>query len=173
MNRFQKSMKSAFILCATTLFACLLAGRTSVASVDTPNPKDLTQGNWDMQPDKSKYCNAKTAPKSSTRSIFDAGWGLIVTEWGGVGADGKPIVTRYVARYDGQKYPANITKPDSAEAIVWKLVDPRRLEFTHYDKADKVTSTYVRTVSPDGQEMTQISTFVGQECKDVQVFKRR
>lgn len=149
---------------------CMMA-TTAMASVEPPNPKDLIQGKWELQLDKSKYCG--TAPQKATRHIFDAGWGLIVTEWGGVAADGSPTVNRYVARYDGQKYPANVTKPDSDEAITWKLVDPRRLEFVHWDKADKITSTYLRTVSADGQTMTQVSTFIGRECKDVQVFERR
>ncbi len=159
----------------TILYAPLLTAfiAGSALAVEPPNPKDLIQGKWDLVLEKSKFCNAAAAPKAGNRWIFDAGWGLIVTEWGGTAADGKPIVTRYVARYDGGKYPANITKPDSAESISWKLVDPRRLEFTHYDKADKVTSTYLRTVSEDGQTMTQVSTFVGRECKDVQVFQRK
>lgn len=159
------------IFCATVVMAACVAGQSF--AVEPPNPKDLTQGKWELQLDKSKFCPETPAPKSGNRWIFDAGWGLIVTEWGGVAADGKPIATRYVARYDGGKYPANITRPDSAEAIAWKLVDPHRLEFTHYNKADKITSTYLRTVSDDGQSMTQISTFVGRECKDLQVFQRR
>lgn len=159
-----------------TSFAVSVAGvmfAANALAVEPPNPKDLIQGKWELVLEKSKFCNAATAPKAGNRWIFDAGWGLIVTEWGGTAADGKPIVTRYVARYDGGKYPANITKPDASEAISWKLVNPGRLEFTHYDKADKVTSTYLRTVSEDGQTMTQVSTFVGRECKDIQVFQRK
>lgn len=162
-------MKSIF--CATSALVVFAAG--NAFAVEPPNAKDLIQGKWELVLEKSKFCNAATAPKAGNRWIFDAGWGLIVTEWGGTAADGKPIVTRYVARYDGGKYPANITKPDAAESISWKLVDPRRLEFTHYDKADKITSTYLRTVSDDGQTMTQVSTFVGRECKDIQVFQRK
>ena len=99
---------------------------------------------------------------------------MIVTEWGGETADGKPIVNRYVARYDGGKYPANVTRPDTptSESISWKLVDNRHLEFVHYDKKDKITSTYTREVTADGQQMTQVNTFVGQECKDIKVFDR-
>lgn len=101
----------------TILYAPLLTAfiAGSALAVEPPNPKDLIQGKWDLVLEKSKFCNAAAAPKAGNRWIFDAGWGLIVTEWGGTAADGKPIVTRYVARYDGGKYPANITKPDSAE----------------------------------------------------------
>jgi hypothetical protein len=156
-------------------FAAAITSLTTVTAwaVEPPNPKDLIQGKWELLLDKSKYCG--TPPKAADRHIFDAGWGLIVTEWGGTEADGKPTVNRYVARYDGGKYPGNITRPDTpkSESISWNLVDPRHLEFVHYDKQDKVTSTYTREVSADGQMMTQVSTFVGRECKDVQVFQRK
>ena len=158
-------------------FVAVIAGLTTVAvaAVEPPNAKDLIQGKWELIVAKSKFCNPAAAPKSADRHIFDAGWGLIVTEWGGTGVDGKPTVNRYVARYDGGKYPGNITRPDTpkSESISWKLVDPRHLEFVHYDKQDKITSTYTREVTADGQTMTQVSTFVGRECKDVQVFERR
>jgi len=163
-----KSPTAGFFLAAG--FACMTA-TASLAAVEPPNPKDLIQGKWELVVEKSKFCGK--APKRADRHIFDAGWGLIVTEWGGENAEGKPIVNRYVARYDGGKYPANITRPDSSESISWKLVDPRHLEFVHWDKQDKITSTYTREVSADGQTMTQVSTFVGQECKDIQVFQRK
>ena len=96
----------------------------------------------------------------------------IVTKWTGVSADGKPVLIRYVAKYDGTRYPGGGIDEPAEEAISWKLVDPRRLEFVHWSKDDKITSTYVRTVSADGQTMTQTSKFVRRDCEDVQVFDR-
>jgi hypothetical protein len=150
---------------AAAAFVAAAAG-----AVEPPNPKDLTQGTWELNVAKSKFCGP--APHKSVRKIFDAGWGLISTIWTGEAADGKPIDNRYVARYDGEKYPAGINSP-AAEAISWKLVDPHRLEFTHWSKDDKVTSTYVRTVSADGQTMTQTSKVVGRDCGESQVFDRK
>ncbi len=160
------------LITATLAAAFALSATTAMAAIDPPNPKDWIQGKWRLSLTKSKFCGA--ASKAEDRHIFDAGWGLIVTEWGGETADGKPIVNRYVARYDGGKYPANVTRPDTptSESISWKLVDNRHLEFVHYDKKDKITSTYTREVTADGQQMTQVNTFVGQECKDIKVFDR-
>ncbi len=156
---------SLFVIAA----AGVLASGASFAAVDPPNSKDLTQGHWELNLTKSKFCNA--APQKAGRQIFDAGWGLVVVEQSGVNAKGEPTSGRYVYRYDGDKYPDVITRAAN-EAIVWKLVSPTRVEFTHYDKQDKMTSEYVRTVSANGQEMTQTGKFVGRECIDSQVFDR-
>ncbi len=161
------------LISASIAAVVAFATASAFAAVEPPNAKDLIQGKWRLNLSKSKFCGS--ASKAEDRHIFDAGWGLIVTEWGGEDANGKPIVNRYVARYDGGKYPANITRPDTptSESISWKLVDPRHLEFVHYDKKDKITSTYTREVSADGQQMTQVNTFVGQDCKDIKVFDRQ
>lgn len=126
---------------------------------------------------KSKYCGGESqgqaAPKSSRRHIYDAGFGLIVVHWTGTRGNGQPFDTRYVYRYDGQKYPASIDRPDASEAIVWKLVDPHRVEFTHYTKDNKITQELVRSVSEDGQVMTQTTRYTNRPgCEEVQVFNR-
>jgi hypothetical protein len=158
-------------LCALVgMVAVLGAAQSSPAAVPPPNPQDLTQGKWELNLAKSKFCEA--APHKSTREIIDAGWGLIVTHWTGVDAAGNPMDIRYVWRYDGAKYPAEIYKPAN-ESITWKLVNPSRVEFIHWSKDDKVTSTYVRTVSADGQTMTQTGKFVGKPCEASQVFDRQ
>ena len=140
-----------------------------------PNPKDLTQGHWELSTEKSHFCTP--APRKSVRDIIDAGYGLIAAHATGVGADGKPIDFRYVWRYDGKMYPANIDKPAN-EAIRWTLVNPHRVEFNHVTQADQITQKLVRTVSEDGQTMTQTTEFVGGKggkanCVDTQVFIRK
>jgi hypothetical protein len=158
-------------LCALVGMAAIVAAaQSSLAAVAPPNPKDLTQGTWELNLAKSKFC--EPAPQKSTREIIDAGWGLIVVHWTGIDAAGKSMDVRYVWRYDGAKYPAEINKP-ADESISWKLVNPSRVEFTHWSKSDKVTSTYVRTVSADGQTMTQTGKFVGKPCETSQVFDRQ
>lgn len=155
----------ARIVCAAMMVAvpCL--------AVEPPNPKDLTQGTWELNPAKSKFCNPAAAPKKGGRHIFDAGWGLIVFEQSGVNAEGKETSGRYVGRY-GTTYPDIATGP-AKEAITWKLVNPGRVEFTHWSKDDKKTSDYVRTVSADGQTMTQHAKFVGRDCEEAPVFERK
>jgi hypothetical protein len=158
-------------LAALGIATSLLAFHPAAAAVDPPNPKDLTHGNWELQVAKSKFCGL--AAQKSTRHIFEAGWGLISVIWESIGADGKPTTSRYVYRYDGQKYPSNSDRV-AAEAITWKLVNPRRVEFVHWSKDDKVTSEYVRTVSEDGQTMTQSAKFISPApCEESQVFERR
>ena len=150
--------------------AVLLLTSATSRAVEPPNPKDLTQGKWELNVAKSKFCGA--APKKSERVIVDAGWGLIYTTWTGVDADGNPVLIHYVARYDGDKYPAGLDRP-AKESNPWKVVNPNRPEFVPWSKDDKMTSSYVRTVSTDGQTMTQSAKFVGQDCEESQVFERR
>lgn len=152
------------------LAACFAAG--TAFAVQPPNPKDLTQGRWELDLEKSKFCKPK--PRKGTRWIVEAGWGLVSTHWTGMDADGKPIDTWYVWRYDGEKYPASIGKPAN-EAITWKLVNPARVEFKHWSKDNRMTEELVRTVSADGQEMTQTRAYLtsSKECVDTQVFKRQ
>ncbi len=159
---------SLLIRASACVAAALVA--TVASAVEPPNPKDLTQGVWDLNLAKSKFC--KPAPRSGRREIMDAGWGLIGVHWTGIDRDGKPIDVRYVWRYDGEKYPATIMEP-AKEAISWKLVSPSRVEFVHWSKDNKKTEELVRTVTPDGQEMTQTRSYLGgAECVDTQVFKR-
>lgn len=154
---------------AVAVTAILLTATSYAAEV--PNSKDLTQGVWEMDAAKSKFC--KPTPRASRREILEAGWGLIAVHWTGVDADGKSIDVRYVWRYDGQKYPADIMKP-AREAISWKLVNPHRVEFQHWSKENVKTEELVRIVSQDGQEMTQTRKYLGgAECVDVQVFRRQ
>jgi hypothetical protein len=154
-----------FCVSAALMFT---AGAAS-AAVAPPNPKDLTQGHWELNLTKSKFCNKP--PQKGGRWIFDAGWGLVVFEQSGVNAEGKATSGRYVGRYDGDKYPDIATGP-AKEAIAWKQISPSRIEFAHYDKQDKITSEYVRTVTADGQQMTQHAKFVGRDCQEDQVFDR-
>jgi hypothetical protein len=152
------------------LVACFAAA--GAFAVEPPNPKDLTQGKWELDLQKSRFCKPK--PRKGTREIVEAGWGLVSTHWTGMDANGKPIDTWYVWRYDGEKYPANIGSPAN-EAITWKLVNPARVEFKHWSKDNRMTEDLVRTVSADGQEMTQTRAYLtsSKECVDTQVFKRQ
>jgi hypothetical protein len=152
-----------------TAALCLAATQSSLA-VEPPNPKNLMEGKWVLQVSQSKFC--KEAPRESSREIVDAGWGMLVTHWTGVDSKGAPIDIRYVARFDGSKYPSDISKPATV-AISWKLVNPREVDFVDWSKDGKALAHNVRTVSEDGQTMTQKTQFTGQTCEDVQVFVRQ
>jgi hypothetical protein len=165
----ERNLKLLPSMLFATAAVCLLTAGSALAAVEAPNPKDLTQGKWELQVAKSKFC--KEAPKQSSREIVDAGWGLLVTHWTGVDSKGAPVDIRYVLRYDGQKYPADIKPVDVA--ISWKLVSPRQVEFVDWSKDNKAIAQNVRTISDDGQTMTQKTKYTGQACEDVQVFERR
>lgn len=152
-----------------------LSGTAIALAATPPNSKDLTQGKWELVLDKSSFCG--DAPQKSAREITESGWGLITAHATGVNAKGKPTDTWYVWRYDGNKYPADVDRVAN-EYITWKLVNPNKVEFTHYSKDDKVTQELARTVSSDGQTMTQTTRFVGKlkdgkPCMDSQVFQRK
>ncbi len=159
-------------LALTTALAGFVVASASAANISPPSAKDLTVGDWEINLAKSKYACSKP-PQASRRHIFDAGFGVTVVEWTGTTTDGKPFSTRYFWRYDGGEYPVSIDGPDAREGIVYKLINPHRVEFVHVDKQHKVTSTYYREVSADGQTMTQSSKFTGRDCEDLQVFERR
>lgn len=166
---FQKMMSNS-VWCTSLLAIVLLFGAERTFAVEPPNDQDLTQGNWELIPEKSSFC--KPAPQKSRREIIDAGWGLISVYWTGVDADGNEMSTRYVYRYDGDKYPSTIIEP-AAESITWKLVSPTRVEFIHWSKDNKITEELFRTVTSDGQEMTQSRKYLeAEDCVDIQVFKR-
>src|SRR5262249_27137088 len=82
----------------------------SAAAAPPPNPEDLTQGKWELNVEKSKFCNPATAPKKSGRENVDVGWGMISVKQTGMNAKGQPTEGWYVYRYDGGKYPANIDR---------------------------------------------------------------
>jgi hypothetical protein len=167
----KKSQQSTIfnMISVVLMIAGVLIAGSAGAMVDPPNSQDLSQGKWELSLAKSKFC--KTTPQKSSRDIFDAGWGLIVVEQSGINAAGKPTSGRYVARYDGDKYPDIVTGA-AREAIIWKQISPTRVEFAHVSKEDRVTSEYIRTVSADGQVMIQHGKFIGQDCEEDQVFDR-
>ncbi|HEY4368926.1 MAG TPA: hypothetical protein VGN07_16950 [Steroidobacteraceae bacterium] len=171
LSQVSRKTRPVQLLCAMTALVSLLGASASMAA-QPPNPKDLTQGVWELDLVKSKFC--KPAPKKARREIVESGWGLVSVHWTGIDEKDKPIDTWYVWRYDGEKYPASIGKPAN-EAITWKLVNPSRVEFTHWSKDDKITEQLVRTISSDGQEMTQTRAYLtsSKECVDTQVFKRQ
>lgn len=165
----RSSIANALRYCLLTF--ALSISTSALAVVDPPNPDDLTQGSWDLIPEKSTFC--KPRPKQSRRDIVDVGWGLISVHWTGIDHSGKPVDARYVWRYDGEKYPADIKVP-AREAISWTLVNPHRVEFLHWSKTDEITEELFREVTADGQEMTQSRKYLGGEgeCVDIQVFRR-
>ncbi len=171
-------MKSIRILGLASSVAMLTAGSAWAALIPPPNPNDWTQGKWELNVAKSKFCapaNAQEKPvQKATRDIVDMGWGMILVTMNTTREGGQPNRTRYLYRYDGQKYPGGGIDSAATEAITWKQVGATRVEFQHWSKDNKETADYVRTVSVDGQTMTQTAKYLTRSCNDEsQVFDRR
>src|SRR5689334_9302852 len=90
--------------------ATLLACSQGVlgAAVTPPNPKDLTQGTWEMNIEKTHYCpdarGNTRKPTGGGRIIRDVGWDMIAVEWIDVTDKGERVgegYVSYVYRYDG------------------------------------------------------------------------
>jgi hypothetical protein len=150
--------------------------RVSLA-VEPPNPKDLTVGNWELQLDKSKFCNPAQAPKQSLRKIMDEGYGMVSVHWTGTAADGTPVDRMYVYFNDGHRVPAGEfrgTPLETKESMTFHLINPHRLVWEHWSADNKLTGTWVREVSADGQTMTQTDKLVNRPgCVDVEVYRRQ
>ncbi len=57
--------------------------------------------------------------------------------------------------------------------MTFHLVNPHRLTWEHWSRDGKLTSSYVREVSADGQTMTQTNKLLNRPgCVDVEVFRR-
>ncbi len=109
------------------------------------------------------------------RAIVDEGFGLVSVHWTGANAKGQPYDIHYVYSYDGRKYPVGeFSGRKSREAITYHLINPRRVEFQHWSLDGKMTQDLARTVSDDGQTMTQTTKLSNRPgCTDVQVFQRQ
>ena len=171
----RRNSRTAFVLSATALTALAMA-RVGLTA-EPPNAKDLLVGDWVMELDKSKFCNPAEAPKQDARKIEDEGYGMVSVHWTGVAADGKTIDRRYVYFNDGHRVPAgefNGLPLETKESMTFHLVSPHRLNWEHWSRGGKLTSTYVREVSADGQTMTQTNKLLNRPgCEDVEVFRRQ
>jgi hypothetical protein len=166
----------------TVLFfslAALAALSTAVSAwaTEPPNSKDLMIGDWALQLDKSKFCDAARTPKQSLRKVRDEGFGMISVHWTGMEADGTPINRMYVYFNNGTKVPAGEfreTPLKDKESMTFHLLNPHRLVWEHWSADNKLTGNWVREVSADGQTMTQTDKLLNRPgCVDVEVYQRQ
>jgi hypothetical protein len=134
--------------------AALLAVTIAVAhpSLGTAaDAKDLLAGTWQLNREKSSF-DPGPGPKGQMRVYVHHGDTEELTARG-VGADGKPTLVRYTARYDGKDYP--ITGSAGGDHISLRHVDDFTTESTE-KLGGKTTIVATRTVSPDGKTLTVI-----------------
>ena len=165
---------AALVLCAAVLVAGV---HQASRAAEPPNPKDLMIGDWALQLDKSKFCDAARTPKQSFRKVRNEGYGMISVHWTGMEADGTPINRMYVYFNNGTKVPAGEfreTPLKDKESMTFHLINPHRLVWEHWSADNKLTGNWVREVSADGQTMTQTDKLLNRPgCVDVEVYKRQ
>ena len=137
-------------------------------SAQTPDP---VNGTWELNLAKSKYASGP-APKSETRMIEVVGDRITYTSRR-VEAEGKAVVTQFVANFDGKEYP--LKGNPNYDAISLKRIDRFTTESLNL-KAGKVIFRNRRVVSADGKVMTvtgQTTNAKGEAVTDVVVFDKK
>jgi hypothetical protein len=90
----------------------------------------------------------------------------------GIGADGKPTLVRYTAKYDGNDY--RMTGSSGGDKIALKRIDPFTTQsIQKRDGQPAITAT--RTISKDGKTLTVVSkgtTVKGEIIDATMVFER-
>jgi hypothetical protein len=112
---------------------------------------DPLVGTWQLNRDKSSF-EPGPGPKGQMRIYAHSGDSEKLTARG-VGADGKPTLVQYTARYDGKDYP--VTGSAGGDHISLRRIDEYTTEST--EKRDgKPTIVATRTVSKDGKTLTVV-----------------
>lgn len=125
---------------ATLFCAAVLAGQAV----------DPLTGTWELNPARSKFVPASTAPKSQTRTYRIEG-NEVIARHTGVDARGNPTLIEYTASMDGTLRPLK-GYPDW-DAISMKKIDPQTIDFTQY-RDGKATLFGKTTLSKDGKTLT-------------------
>jgi hypothetical protein len=132
------------LLLVTLAACCAIVVSSSVALAG-----DNWLGTWNVDLAKSTY-SPGPAPKSYTLK-FEATPGGIKLTSDGVGADGKPIHTTYVSKFDGKDVPW-------AGNVDADVAAPKKIDDNSYDnawkKGGKTTMNVRAVVSADGKTLT-------------------
>jgi hypothetical protein len=110
-------------------------------------------GTWNMDAAKSKY-SPGPAPKSLTLK-FEATPGGIKFTGDGVSADGKPVHSMFLSKYDGKDVPYE-GNPDADTAAPMKIDD--NSYSNTWKKGGKMTISAKVVVAADGKTMTITQT---------------
>lgn len=124
--------------------AALLSGCASMAA------SDPGMSTWKLNVEKSRF-SPGPAPRSLVATFEPTADGGVRLTAAGVAADGRPIATEYIARYDGKDYP--LKGSAVADTVVLRRIDARTIERLD-KKAGKVVQTQTRVISPDGKTST-------------------
>jgi hypothetical protein len=150
------------------LASALLAAFPLAALSADPDP---LLGSWQLNLPKSRF-NPAPGPRGQLR-IYTRDGDIEKLTSKGVGADGKPALVRYSARYDGKDYA--ITGSAGGELISLRRIDDFTTQSTQ-KQAGKPAIITTRTVSRDGQTLvvtTQGTGPHGEKLDHRMVFDKR
>lgn len=161
-------MRKRSILVAFTVSAVLALGLSAAAQA-----QDAWVGTWKLNLAKSKYDPASLAPKSLTIKIEASNGGMnVMTDV--VDAQGKPIHTEVVTKFDGKEVPVK-GAADANSTRIYKRIDNRSWEYVN-KVGGKVTTTVKSVVSADGKTRTLTTTgknAQGQTVNNVAVYDKQ
>jgi hypothetical protein len=153
--------------CAVLAFASAVLG-SSLYAQDAPlQPDDPVFGTWVLDLEKSDF-RTRRAPRSQIRIYEphpDGLKGTVIT----VDGRGMETTTEFVYRYDGVDYPFS-GRPD-ADSIALQRTGPLTATST-FSHAGRVIGSALRTISPDGKELT-IRVEFESKISSIEVFKRK
>ena len=138
-------------LARMVLLAAVVAAAYPLVSSAAESTDSLV-GSWQLNLSKSTF-DPGPGPKGQMRIYSHAGDTEKLTARG-IGADGKPTLVQYSARYDGKDYP--ITGSSGGDLIALKRIDDLTTESTQ-KRVGKPVIVATRTVSPDGKTLTVIT----------------
>jgi len=136
---------------------------------------DPAIGVWKLNLARSKYDPGPPQTREETRTIEDRGCGTILMTAERINLKGERTIIQYVAKYDGKDYPKMILGAKTISSVSLKAIDPYTVEGTEKEDG-KVTTKYTRTVSSDGNTMTQSmesTNAQGQKIRRILVFERQ
>jgi hypothetical protein len=148
-----------------------LCGALALTASLVLSATDPVIGTWKLNTDRSRY-NPGPPPRSATVTYQQTSES--VTRTGKtIEADGTTTSFRYTAKYDGGDYP--VTGARDFDAISLKRISDRIAEAS-LKKAGRVVRTARRIVSPDGKNLTIITTTadgVGQQFRNTAIYDRQ
>ena len=133
-----------FVITLAAMIALVIPGRQ--ASAQNADPLN---GTWHLNLDKSKF-RSGPVPKSQTRT-YEVSADSVKQSIDGVDSQGKPVRSRFTAKYDGKDYP--VTGNPDADTIAVTRTGPYSGRST-LKKDGKVVQQTIRTVSKDGKTLT-------------------
>ena len=160
-NRRSCSGRVVLALVSAVFASSLCAQRSTL------QPDDPVFGTWVLDLEKSDF-RSRGAPRSQIRVYEphpDGLKGTVIT----VDGRGQETTTEFIYRYDGIDYPFS-GRPD-ADSIALERTGPLTATST-FRHAGRVIGSAVRTISPDGKELT-IRVEFGDRISSIEVFSRK